>query len=332
MTVSKRARIVGLGAYLPEKILSNRDLEHMVDTSDEWITSRTGIKERRIAAAEETCSSMAAMAAKEALKSANCTIEEVDLILLATMSPDYLCPGASPLVQEALGASSIPCFDIHAACTGYIYGLSAAKAWIESGMYHKILLIASEKMSYLIDYQDRNTCILFGDGAAACVVSAEGKGLLLEKISLGADGKQSDLIIVKEGGSVAPFSENTCENRGQFVQMSGKEVFKHAVRRMAHSAKELLKEANLSENEIKWLVPHQANIRIIESIAKSCSISLSSVYQTLEKYGNTSASSVGIALEELCQKHPLQEGDRVLLVAFGAGLTWGSALLKEIDS
>lgn len=330
MKLSQSARIIGLGSYLPKKILTNQDLEKLVETSDEWIVSRTGMKERRIADAKEFSSDMGAFAGKIALEKAQITPQQVDLILVATMSPDYLAPSTAALIQAHLKAENAAAMDIGAACSGFLYALSMAKAYIESGMYRTILLVAAEKMSALVDYKDRNTCVLFGDGAAAAVITREGPGLAINSICLGADGCTSDLLVAP-GGARLNQLEDPEERKLNFLRMNGKELFRHAVRRMTHASNECLTQAGLQKEQISWIVPHQANIRIIEALAKAFSLPIEKVYMILHKYGNTSASSVAIALDELTQEHPLKVGEHLLLVAFGAGLTWGSSILTKID-
>ena len=322
-----KAKIIGLGSYLPERVLSNTDLEKMVETSDEWITSRTGMKERRLAAHDEFTSDMGYEAAKRAMENAQVDPETLDLILFATLTPDYVFPSTACLIQERLGAVNAAALDLQAACTGYLYALSIAKAYIESGIYKTILVIASEKLSSIVNYEDRNTCVLFGDGASACVVSQSQFGYTIENVSLGSDGQQSNLLILPAGGSKRPASVKTVEEGLHFLQMEGKEVFKHAVRRMESAVKKCLKVAGLEEEQISWLVPHQANIRIIESLAKRFKVSTERVYLTIHKYGNTSASSVGIAMDELLREKDIGQGEHIVLCAFGAGLTWGAAVL-----
>lgn len=329
MTLRPKARIIGLGSYLPEKVLTNSDLEKMVETSDEWIVSRTGMKERRLAGMAEFASDMGANAATKALENASISSTAIDLILVATMTPDYISPSTAALIQASLKATNAAAVDIQAACSGYLYGLSVAKAYIESGLYKNILLIASEKMSSFIDYEDRNTCVLFGDGAAAAVISGEGKGFLIETVCLGADGTLAELLFIPAGGTRNPATPETLAKRMHFMKMNGKELFKHAVRRMISAAMDCLNKSGLKKEDISWLVPHQANARIIDSIADTLSIPLDKVYKTLHKYGNTSASSMGIALDELTQEHQIQPEEHLLLVAFGGGLTWGAALLKK---
>lgn len=328
--IQKKARIIGTGSYLPEKILSNAELEKMVDTSDEWIVTRTGMKERRIAKSTEFTSDMGISAAKVALEDAGKTPEEIDLILVATLTPDYIFPSTAALIQSALGATKAAAMDFQAACTGYLYGLSIAKSFIESGLYKNILLIASEKLSSITNYKDRNTCVLFGDGAAAAVISHEGAGFSINEVCLGADGELAQLLILPAGGSREPASHESVENGKHYILMEGKEVFKHAVRRMESAAKECLDKAQMAESEIDWLVPHQANERIIDAIAKRFEIAEDRVFKTVHKYGNTSASAVAIALDELIKKNEIASGDNLLLVAFGAGFTWGASILTKI--
>ncbi len=328
---SIQARLIGTGSYLPERVLSNQDLEQMVDTSDEWITTRTGIKERRIARADEFTSEMGVKAAQRALEAAGKSAQEIDLILVATLTPDFIFPSTAALIQRALGAPQAAAFDFQAACTGYLYGLSMAKSYIESGLYKNILLIASEKLSSITNYKDRNTCVLFGDGAAACVVSNSGKGLIIQEACLGADGEVAELLILPAGGCRRPASMETVQNNEHYIVMEGKEVFKHAVRRMENAAKECLTKAGISEGAIGWLIPHQANERIIDAIAKRFEIAEEKVFKTVHKYGNTSASAIAIALDEFLKEKTVKEGENILLVAFGAGFTWGATLLSKVE-
>ncbi len=326
----KQAKIIGTGSYLPEKVLTNLDLEKMVETSDEWIVTRTGIKERRVAAADEFTSHMGSKAALKAISDAKLCPDQIDFILVATLTPDYSFPSTACLIQSEIGAKKAACADIQAACTGFLYLLSMAKSFIESGAYKNVLIVAAEKLSSITDYKDRSTCILFGDGAAACVISAEGAGgLVIESIQLGADGDQANLIIMPAGGSRTPATAETVANGGHYIKMAGNEVFKHAVRRMETACKECLERAGLEETEISWLIPHQANLRIIDAIAKRFEhLPPERIFKTVQKYGNTSASSVGIALDELLRSGPLQKNEKILLTAFGAGLTWGAGVLR----
>lgn len=329
----EKAYLTGVGVYLPEKILSNKDLEKIVDTSDEWITTRTGMKERRIANEKETTSFMAAEAAKEAIAHAGWKPEEVDCIIVATMTGDYPCPATACLVQEILGAEGAAAFDIGAACTGMLYGFSVAKAFVETGMFQKVVICAAEKMSSIVDYSDRSTCVLFGDGAAAAAISPKkhekGASFALGPISLGADGSQKELLIVPAGGTKKRVDEEVIKNREHFLKMEGRETFKHAVRRMGAAVQEVLEKGGLSEKEVSYLVPHQANMRIIEAMGKRLDLAPEQVHVTIEKYGNTSASSVGIALHDLLSKNEIESGTHLMLVAFGAGLTWGAGILTK---
>lgn len=327
----KSARIIGTGSYLPEKVLTNADLEKRVETSNEWIVSRTGIEERRIAADGEATSDMAAEAARRALADAKVTADQIDLIIVATITGDHPFPHTSALVQEAIGATRAATFDLQAACTGFLYGLATAKAYIESGFYRHVLLVAADKISSIVDWEDRNTCVLFGDGAAAVVVAGEGAGLVIRHLSLGSDGCQAEILQIPAGGSRLPASQETVENKRHTLQMQGKEVFRHAVRRVEESAELCLNELGLDRSEIRWVVPHQANIRIIDAFAKRFSIPMERVYMTIHKYGNTSASAAPIALDELRRSHPPQTGDNLLLFGFGAGLSWGTAVITQCD-
>ncbi len=311
-----QAKIIGIGSYLPEKVLANRDLERMVDTTDEWIVSRTGIYERRIASPFETPSMMGVRAAESAL--AGLDVSKIDLIIAATMTPDHhCCPSTAALVQAGLKIKGVPVFDVQAACTGYLYGLSTAKAFVESGMYQNVLLVATEKMSSVIDFTDRSTCVLFGDGASAAFISSKGPGLAIGPIDLAGEGDKADLIEV-------PVDK-------PYLMMKGREVFKHAVRLMAASCNACLERAGLEQSEISWLVPHQANGRIMDALGRYLDVPDDKVFRVIHKYGNTSASSIGIALDELMQSNKTRNGDHFLLAAFGAGLTWGAGLLTRSD-
>jgi 3-oxoacyl-[acyl-carrier-protein] synthase-3 len=323
------AKIIGTGSYVPERVLTNQDLEKMVDTNDEWIVSRTGMKERRIARADEFTSDMGLEAAKKALEASTISADRLDLILFATLTPDYVFPSTACLIQTQLGATKAAAVDVQAACTGYLYALGMAKAFIESGIYKNVLIIAAEKLSSIVNYKDRNTCVLFGDGASAAVISSEGKGLAIREISLGSDGELAKLLILPAGGSRQPATHETVDCGLHYLQMEGKEVFKHAVRRMESASKEVIDRAGVKESEISWLIPHQANMRIIEAVAKRFEVPMEKVFVTIHKYGNTSASSLGIALDEMLRQNNAKKGDNILLTAFGAGLTWGASLLTH---
>jgi 3-oxoacyl-[acyl-carrier-protein] synthase-3 len=327
METLSKARIIGTGCYLPERVLSNQDLEKMVETSDDWIVARTGMRERRIARCDEFTSDMGYEAAQRALQAAKISADEIDLILVATITSDFVFPSTACLLQARLKACNAAALDIQAACTGYIYALSQAKAYIDSGLYKNVLIVASEKLSSIVNYKDRNTCVLFGDGASACVVSNRGKGLVIRDVRLGADGELAELLILPAGGSRNPATAETVSSQLHYLRMEGKEVFKHAVRRMESASKQCLDSAGLAQSDISWLIPHQANMRIIEAIAKRFDVPSDRVYLTIHKYGNTSASSVGIALDELLRQKGLRDEEHLLLTAFGAGLTWGASVL-----
>lgn len=326
------AIINSLGTYLPKKILTNFDLEKMVDTTDSWIKERTGIEERRIADDEETTSILGFKAASAALQNGNCSPDEIELIILATTTSDYPMPSSAALIQAMLKATNAGAFDIQAACSGFIYGLTLAKAYIEANIYKKILLVASDKLSSVINYEDRNTCILFGDGAVAALISNEGEGLEIKTSNLGAEGIYSQHLLIPAGGSKKPASEDTVKDKLHSVKMEGKEVFKHAIRRMAKSSLECLEKLNIQVKDINWVIPHQANFRIMETLAKQLEIPFSKVFRTVHKYGNTSAASVGIALSELLESQEVKPNDHLLLTAFGSGFTWGSVILKKTET
>lgn len=327
----KSARILSFGSFLPNKVMRNQEFEAFVDTSDEWITSRTGIKERRFISDGETTSSMGACAAQKAIDNAGISKDAIECIIVVTSTSDKIMPTTAALIQASLGIKDVPVMDVNAACSGYLYGLLLAKSLIESNIYTNVLLVASDSMSPFIDFTDRTTCILFGDGAAASVISGEGRGFLIQVVALGADGTQADILEIPAGGSKEPASTKSVEAHRHYIRMEGREVFKHAVRRMSEIGKTALQLAHLTIEDIDFLVPHQANIKIIQSLAKSFGVSLDKVGLTIHKYGNTSAGSVGITLDELCQEEEISAGSHLLLLAFGAGLTYGAAILKKED-
>lgn len=331
MTV--QARITGLGSYLPKRILSNADLEKMVDTSDEWIYPRTGVKERRIAAPDECTSHMGAQAARKALSAAGLSVSDVDIILVATMTPDYLGANTASLIQQELGASQAAALDLQAACTGHIYGLSMAKAYIEAGIYQTVLLISAEKMSSFVNYQDRRTCILFGDGASAAVVQGKGAGFFLGAPSLGADGSEAELLYIPGGGARRPACSASVDSDAHYIAMEGQPVFKSAVRKMTLAVKDCLAANDLENEMVDWVVPHQANRRIIDATVKRLGLPEERVYsECVRKYGNNSSASVAIAFDELIQEREVELGHRIILVAFGAGFTWGAILLTKREA
>lgn len=321
--------ITGIGSYLPEKILTNHDLEKMVDTSDEWIVSRTGIRERHICAPGEAASHLATNAARNALKDADLDASEIDLIVCCTFTGDHSCPATACLVQSQLGISrQCAAFDLAAACSGFIYGCSVGAGFIRSGVYKNILVIGVEAMSSVLDYQDRNTCVLFGDGAGAVVLSRceEKKGLLGQ--CLGADGDGSDLIIVPASGSCEPVTEESVKARRHFLQMTGNEVYKFATRILGKAVEEALADTGLDipASKLDVIVPHQANIRILEVASRKLGVPMDRFVVNIDKYGNTSAASVPLALADAWQDGRIHEGSLVALVAFGGGLTYASSI------
>jgi 3-oxoacyl-[acyl-carrier-protein] synthase-3 len=320
--------IIGLGSYVPEKVITNQDLEKMVDTSDEWIVERTGIRERHVVQAGETTSDLAFKAAERALLDAGVNANEIDLIIVATVTPDMTFPTVACLVQERLKAVKAAAFDITAVCSGFMYAMVAGITFIQTGVYKKVLVIGAEALSTIVDWTDRNTAILFGDGAGAAVLAETTPGYGILGVHLGADGAGGDLLKVPAGGSRSPASTDTVANRLHFVQMDGNEVFKFAVKVMGEAAKQALEDANLSANDVSYLVPHQANMRIILSAAKRIGISMDKVIVNVDKYGNTSAASIPIALDEAVKDGKIKHGDVIVMVGFGGGLTWGASVIK----
>jgi 3-oxoacyl-[acyl-carrier-protein] synthase-3 len=326
--IPRTCAVAGVGSYVPEKILTNADLEKMVDTTDEWITTRTGIKQRRIAKDCECTSDMAAKAATTALQRAGVSAAEVDLIIVATITPDMLFPSTACLVQQKIGAKRAAAFDIEAACSGFIYALEIAQQFIASHTYNTILVIGAEKLSSIIDWKDRNTCVLFGDGAGAAVLQSRDDTHGLLTACMGADGSKGDLLSMPAGGSRQPATLESVKNRLHYLRMDGKETFKSAVNAMYSAAQEALRRCEVDITQIKMIIPHQANRRIIDAVAERLGANQDQVFINLHKYGNTSAASVAIALDEAVQTGRIQRGDLILLVVFGAGLTWGAAVIQ----
>jgi len=324
---SKSVGILGTGKYVPEQVLTNQQLEQMVETNDEWIVSRTGIKERRIAASDEATSDLAYKAAQQALENAGLTAGDIDLIIVATITPDMFFPSTACLVQEKLGATC-PAFDLSAACSGFIYSLATANGFIQSGLYRKVLVIGAETLSRITDYTDRNTCILFGDGAGAVVLGEVEEGRGFQSFVLGADGTGGELLKVSGGGSRKPASTETISNKEHSIYMAGNEVFKFAVRIMGNAAEEAIEKAGISKADIDLLVPHQANIRIIQSSLNRLELTEDKALVNIDKYGNMSAASIPVALAEAVEQNRISTGDTLCLVGFGGGLTWGSTVLK----
>ena len=319
--------IVGIGHALPEKIITNRDLEKMIKTSDEWIVSRTGIKERRVAPPNSGTSLLATEAAKKALSGAGCQASDIDLLIVATTTPDMPIPSCACFVQKQINASKAVCFDLAAACAGFVFALSTAQQFLQTGTYQTALVIGAEQISPYIDWKDRTTCILFGDAAGACIVKrVEGKGIIAS--DLGSDGNYAELIRIPGGGSKRPASAETVKNGDHFLKMNGSEVFKLAVRGMVGSIKSLLKKTNIDAKDVVCIIPHQANMRIIDAVASRLNVEKGKLFVNLDKYGNTSAASIVLALSEAHEQKIIRKGDLVILTTFGAGLVWGSMILE----
>jgi len=327
MCEKKNVGIIGLGAYLPEKVLTNKELEKMVDTTDEWIITRTGIRERRIARADETTSDMATEAARIALKNARLTAQDIDLIIVATITPDMFFPSTACLVQNKLQARVVPSFDISVACSGFIYGIAIANQFISSGTYKHALVIGAEKLSSITDWSDRSTCVLFGDGAGAAILGPVNQGGILS-VYLGADGSKGGLLNLPAGGSKIPASVRSIEEKLHFIKMNGSELFKHAVRIMADAALEATRPLGLKGEDIDLVIPHQANSRILLAVAKRMGLSPDKIYLNIDKYGNMSAASSAVALVEAVKEGRIKKGDKILLDAFGGGLTWGAIVIE----
>jgi 3-oxoacyl-[acyl-carrier-protein] synthase-3 len=324
--------IAGTGSYLPEKILTNADLEGIVETSDEWITSRTGIKERRIAADDEATSDLATKAAQQAMEQAGVSADEIDLLIVATISPDMFFPSTACFVQRKLGAGNAVCFDISAACSGFLYALQVARHFINTGNRKTALIVGAEKLSSMVNWEDRNTCVLFGDGAGAAIVvrdddASHTSGRILSTVMY-SDGNQTDILVVPGGGSACPISPANANDKLNTIRMEGREVYKNAVNAMRDASEKALAAAGLTADDIDMVIPHQANRRIIEAITDRLGIPPERTFVNLEKYGNTSAAAVAIALDEASRSGAIKKGDIILLVAFGAGLTWAATVLE----
>ena len=322
--------IRAIGVHTPERKLTNAELSSMVDTSDEWIKTRSGIAERRIAAPGENPSDMGAKAAAKALTRAGLTPADVDLLIVATMTPDVPFPSTACLLQAKLGLRrDIPCFDVSAACSGFVYALQVARDMMRSGVYRRVLVVGAEKLSSVVDWSDRTTCVLFGDGAGAVLLeTTTEKNVGLLGNLLGADGNNAELLHCVGGGSAAPATADSLRDGKHFLRMNGKEVFRHAVRVMAESCERVLAQCNVKSEQVAWFIPHQANSRILEAVASQLNVGMDRFPSNLERYGNTSAASIPLALEEAWKDGKIKHGDLVLIVAFGAGLTWGATLLR----
>jgi 3-oxoacyl-[acyl-carrier-protein] synthase-3 len=320
--------IVSVGSYLPSRVLTNADLEKTVETSDEWITTRTGIRERRIAAADEFTSDLGAKAALSAMTKAGITPDKIDLIIAATITPDMPCPSAACFIQQKIKATHATAFDVQAACSGFIYGLEIGGRFVSSGACETALIIGAEKLSSIIDWTDRNTCVLFGDGAGAAILQSRphSRGLLAS--CLGSDGARAELLCMPGGGSRQPASVESVAGRLHYLRMDGKETFKSAINAMYSAAKKAMRRCGVDITQIKCVIPHQANRRIIDAVGEKLGATHDQVFVNVDRYGNTSAASVAIALDEAVETGRVKRGDLVLLVAFGAGLTWGSVVIE----
>ncbi len=326
--LSRTCSITGVGHHVPEKILTNADLEKMVETTDEWITTRTGIKERRIAAANEFTSDLATHAARNAMKMARVTPEQIDLIIVATLTPDMPFPSTACLVQRKLGAGRAAAFDIEAACSGFIFALEIGMQFIASRTYETVLVIGAEKLSSIVNWKDRNTCVLFGDGAGAAILQNRPQSHGLLTAVMGSDGNKADLLSMPGGGSACPATPESVAQGLHFLRMDGKETFKNAVNAMVSAANEAMRRCEVDISKIKCVIPHQANQRIISAVGERLGTTEEQLFVNLHKYGNTSAASVAIALDEAVASGRIHRGDLILLVVFGAGLTWGAAVIE----
>ena len=322
------ARIAGTGSFVPPKTIKNSDLEKMVETTDEWIRTRTGIQERHVAETGVPSSDLAAEAARRALAEAGMSPKDIELVLVATVTPDRIFPSTACSLQEKLGATNAAAFDLSAACSGFIYGLTLVKSLVATSIMDSVLVVGVETLSKYVDWTDRNTCVLFGDGAgAAVIVPAEpDRGILAT--SMGSDGRLGSLLELPAGGSLNPATLETVRNRQHFIKMKGNEVFKNAVRAMGSVAEEALSRAGVKAQDLKLLIPHQANLRIIEATAKRLEVPMDRVFVNVHRYGNTSAASIPMALDEARKEGRVADGDLIELVAFGAGFTWGAAVIK----
>jgi 3-oxoacyl-[acyl-carrier-protein] synthase III len=322
------AHVTGWGRYVPSQVLSNKDLERMVDTNDEWIVSRTGIRERRVAAAHETTASMGAVAALRAIHAAGIDPDEIDLILLATLTPDYWMPSTAALVKEAIGNTRAAAMDVAAACSGFVYGFATAKAWIEAGLAKHVLVIGAELLTRFLDYTDRSTCILFGDGAGAAVLSASTEPGGALGVELTTEPQGAYMIWLPAGGAKSPPSAETIARGEHYIRMEGKETYRFATKTMATTALESVRKSGLKPQDIALYIPHQANVRIIEAVAKGLGLSMDQIYTNVNRYGNTSAASVPIAMAEAVNEGRIKVGDRITVVAFGAGFTSGAVTIE----
>jgi 3-oxoacyl-[acyl-carrier-protein] synthase-3 len=326
--MGSHSSIISTGIYLPDRVLTNADLERMVDTTNDWILSRTGIRERRIADKDEFTSDMGARAAEQAIQLAGLDPKVIDLIIVATCTPDNAFPSTACYIQHKIGATRAAAFDIQAACSGFLYALVTADQFISGGVYRTVLVIGAEKLSSVVNWQDRNTCVLFGDGAGAVILQHRPGARGLLAYDLGADGAQTEILSIPASGCRQPITPEVLDQQLQYLQMSGKEVFKYAVTAMNQSAEACLERAGCKPEQLRWIIPHQANFRIVDAVAQRLNVSMEHFIINLDRYGNTSAACMPICLHETAVAGKLDRGDLLLMVAFGGGLTWASVVLE----
>ncbi|MFI0347586.1 MAG: beta-ketoacyl-ACP synthase III [Chthoniobacterales bacterium] len=328
LITNRSASILGTGSYVPEKILTNEELEKMVDTNDEWIRSRTGIRERRIAASDEKTSDMAAAAARAAIENAEIQAEEIQMIICATVTPDMFFPNTACFVQTKIGATHAICFDVSAACSGFLYAVEIARQFIATGSYDTILVIGADKLSGIVNWEDRNTCVLFGDGAGAAILRHREGNRGLMTTHMGSNGELADILYIPGGGSAVPVTAETLADKTATIRMNGRETYKQAVTAMVDASEKALVQAGVTIDQIKCVIPHQANYRIIEAIADRLHLPMEKFHLNLDTYGNTSAAAVAIALDEAARQERFKRGDLILLAVFGGGLTWASSVIQ----
>ncbi|MEI6714707.1 MAG: beta-ketoacyl-ACP synthase III [Verrucomicrobiota bacterium] len=324
----RSASIIGTGSYAPQRVLTNAELEKMVDTNDEWIVSRTGIRERRIADASESTSDLAAAAAKAAMENAGITADEIDLIIVATVTPDMFFPSTACFVQTKIGAKRAACFDVSAACSGFLFAMDIARQFIATGTHNTILVIGADKLSTIVDWSDRNTCVLFGDGAGAAILRHKEGSRGILSTHMGSDGSYAEILYIPGGGCLHPITSENADLHVNTIKMNGRETYKQAVTSMLSAANISLTNAGLTSNDLSCIIPHQANLRIIEAIASRMEVSMDRFLINLDRYGNTSAAAVAIALDEANRTGRMKQGDHILLVVFGGGLTWASSVIE----
>ncbi len=328
MKANRTASIIGTGSYVPERVMTNADLEKIVETSDDWIHSRTGIRERRIASIEQPTSELAANSAKAAMENAGIKPEEIDLIICATVTPDMFFPSTACFVQTKIGAVNAACFDISAACSGFLFGVETARQFIATGTYETVLVIGADKLSSIVDWTDRNTCVLFGDGAGAAILRHRqgSRGILATR--MGSNGGLAEILHIPGGGSACPVTAENADQKPATIRMNGRETYKHAVTAMVEASRQALEEAAVTADQIACFIPHQANLRIIEAIAGRLDVPMERFHINLDRYGNTSAAAVAIALDEAAREGRFKRGELIHLVVFGGGLTWASSVIE----